>query len=271
MTDAPQHIVDSYEQVMPGCFLGVPNQKYHDTEGISKTNTCDLDRSVAHYILSKQYPMKQTDPMLKGSAFHDLCLLPDFYYSHYKVCPLKGKATKGYKAMADEFPDSDVLTAGMAQDVNEMHEAVMKNPTMKEVLGSESTLREVSIWATDPDTGLLLKIRPDIIYNGVIFDLKTTIAPHPKAFIHSVWDYKYQVQSAFYQYVAGLLGMTIDNFIFLCVGSKPPYLTAIYDLNDDLVEEGDAFFRRALLRYKTYLESDDKWDGLECGRELVTL
>jgi len=65
--------------------------------------------------------------------------------------------------------------------------------------------------------------------------------------------------------------MKMDNFIFFAVGNKPPYLTAIYDLNEELLEEGEMFFRNSLLVYKNYLESDDKWDGLENGRELVTL
>jgi len=271
MTDAPQHIIDNYEQVMPGVFAGVPNQLYHDSDGISKTNICDIERSVAHYLLAKQYPTQQTDAMLKGSALHDLCLLPDFYHSQYRVATVKGKNTKTYQAFVQEHPGKDILTSGMANDVREMRDAVFANDTMREVLEADTAMREVSIWAKDPITGLLLKCRPDMIYNGVIFDLKTTIAPHQRAFIHSVYEYKYQVQAAYYMYIAGLIGMTMDDFIFLVVGNKPPYLTAIYNLNEDLLEEGELFFRNALLRYANYLESDDKWDGLEYGRELITL
>ena len=271
MTDAPKEIIDKYEQVLPGVFAGVPNEVYHASDGISKTNICDIDRSVAHYKMSKQYPTQQTDPMLKGSALHDLCLLPGFYHSHYKVSPTKGKATKGYKAFVAQYPDHDVLTPQMADDVKEMRDAIFSNPTMRDVLKSDTSLREVSIWAKDPITGLLLKIRPDIIYNGVIFDIKTTIAPHPRAFIHSVYEYKYHVQAAYYMYVSSLIGMKMDNFIFFACGNKPPYLTAIYDLNEDLLEEGELFFRNSLLVYRNYLESEDKWDGLENGRSLVTL
>lgn len=271
MTDAPQGIIDKYEQVLPGVFAGVPNEVYHASDGISKTNIVDIDRSVAHYNMSKQYPTQQTDAMLKGSALHDLCLLPDFYHKHYKVSPTKGKNTKGYKDFVKQYPDNDVLTPQMADDVKEMRDAIFANPTMRDVLKSDTVLREVSIWARDPVTGLLLKIRPDIIHRGVIFDLKTTISPHPRAFIHSVYEYKYQVQAAYYLYVARLIGMQMDNFIFFAVGNKPPYLTAIYELNDDLVAEGEEFFRNSLSTYKKYLESDDDWDGLERGRELVTL
>ena len=78
MTDAPKNIIDNYEQVLPGVFAGVPNEVYHASDGISKTNICDIERSVAHYLMSKEHPTQQTDAMQKGSALHDLCLLPDF-------------------------------------------------------------------------------------------------------------------------------------------------------------------------------------------------
>lgn len=271
MTDAPQEIRDNYEEVMPGVFAGVPNDVYHASEGISKTNICDINRSVAHFLLSKRHPIKQTDPMLKGSALHDICLLPEFYASHYKVSPTKGKNTKGYKDFCAKYPDNSILTPGMVYDVKEMRDSLFNNPTIKHVLQSKSTLREVSIWAIDPVTGLLLKIRPDIIHDGIIFDIKTTVSPNPGGFLHSVYDYKYHVQSAYYQYVSSLIGMSIDNFVFLVVGSKPPYLTGIYDLNTELEESGEEFFRESLKTYSNYLNSDDKWDGLVDGRELVTL
>ena len=271
MTDAPKNIIDNYEQVLPGIFAGVPIEEYHASDGTSKTNICDIDRSVAHYKISLETRGVRTDPMLKGSGLHDACLLPDFYYSHYKVAPTNDKRTKKYQEFVKKYPNHEILTPGMANDIKEMKEAIFNNTTMKEVLEADTSLREVSIWATDPITGLLLKIRPDLIHNGVIFDLKTTLSPHPRAFIHSVYDYKYHVQSAYYQYVAGLIGMKLDNFIFFAVGNKPPYLTAIYDLNEELLQEGEMFFRNSLLVYKNYLESEDKWTGLELGRELITL
>ena len=282
MTDAPKNIIDNYEQVLPGVFTGVPIMGYHSEAGISKSNICEIAKSPAHYKISLEAPQKETDSLLKGSGLHDSCLLPDFYRKHYKVAPTSDKRTKKYIEFAKKYPNHSILTPKIANDIREMKESIFNNPTMKDVLNSDTTLREVSIWAKDPITGMLLKVRPDMIYSGVIFDIKTTIAPHKEAFVYSCRDWHYHVQASYYMYVASLIGMKIDNFIFLVVGNHPPYLTAHYDLPstkeeikpgspDISLEEGERFYRSALNKYKDYLESEDDWDGLEYGRELVTL
>ena len=268
---APANISSNYEEVTPGVYALVPNNEYHSSDGIGKTNVCDIYESIAQYEMHKASPQKPTDPMIKGSAFHDLVLLPNEYHKNYFVSPTVGKTTKAHKQCVLDHPHQTVITSGMADDCFRMRDALYDNPSIKEVLDSKTILREVSIWVKDPPTGLLLKIRPDIITDGVIYDLKSTIAPHSRAFLHSVYKYSYHVQSAFYQYCAGLNGMKISNFVFLVVGSKPPYLTAIYDINEELLDEGYEKFERALERYAEYLSGEDKWSGLSYGRETITL
>ena len=271
MSAAPKNITDKYEEVIPGVYGLVPNEEYHASEGINKSSICDIFESIAGYNLRKASPQKQTDPMLKGSAFHDLCLLPDVYKQTYLVGPTIGSKTKAHLKCVEENPDRTILTTGMADDVHYMRDALYDNPEIRGILDSDTILREVSMWVDDPFTGLLLKTRPDIIHDGVIYDLKSTIAPHARGFLHSVYKYSYHVQSAFYQDVARINGLKISNFKFLVVGSKPPYLTAIYDLNDDLVQEGRDKYREAFTRYEAYLSGKDRWDGLSYGRETVTL
>lgn len=272
MTHAPKNIQDSYKEIIPGVYQYVPNEVYHSSDGISKSNIVDISKSISTYLHRKKFPLKQTDSMLKGSALHDLVLLPDVFKKNYVVCPFKKDArTKKYKDFLEEHPDKDILTVGMSDDVHAMRDALYKNPTIKEILDSKTLLREVSIWSKDIDTGLLLKVRPDLLANGVIWDLKTTISPTPIGFLHSVWDYKYQVQSAYYQDVCRMNEMQITDFGFITIGSKPPYLTAVYNLTDELVQEGREYYKKALKTYADYLMSDDMWDGLTEGRSVVTL
>ena len=268
---APVNITSKYTEVMPGVYELVPNDEYHSSDGISKTNVCDIYESIAQYQMHKASPQRPTDPMIKGSAFHDLVLLPSEYKKNYFVASVKGKATKLYKQCVLDHPHQTVITTGMADDIHYMRDALYDNPAIKEVLESKTILREVSLWVVDPLTGLLLKIRPDIIVDGVIYDLKSTIAPHSRAFLHSVYKYSYHVQSAHYQDCAFYNGMKISNFKFQVVGSKPPYLTAVYDINDDLLEEGREKIAEALNRYWNYKNGTDKWTGLSYGRETVTL
>ena len=269
---APSNIRNNYEEVLPGIYSLVPNEVYHQSEGLSKTDLTDIvDYSIATYQMRKNNPPRPTDPMIKGSAFHDLVLLPDEYKKNYLVGPTVSRSTKKWKEVAADNPDCIIITPGMSDDIHYMRDALYKNPTIRSILESDTILREVSIWQTDPSTSFIVKIRPDIITDGIIFDLKSTNSPHAKGFIHSVWKYSYHMQAAYYQYVATLNGMSISDFQFLVVGSKPPYLTAIYNLSDEVYNEGHDKFREALDIYNNYLHSDDKWDGLYYGRETVTL
>lgn len=269
---APKEIRDNYEEILPGIYSLVPNEVYHASDGLSKTNVCDINDSIAQYNLKKLNPIKQTDPMIKGSAFHDLVLLPDEYHNTYIVSSTKGKDTIAYKKLKEDNPDKITITSGMSDDIYRMRDALYDNPAIREILEAEGSMREISIWVKDPVTGLTLKCRPDILLDGVIYDLKSTgTGAHARSFLSSVFKWKYFVQAPFYSDVCEMNGMNIKSFKFIPVESKPPHLTAIYDLNYDLLCEGRDLYRRALLEYDRYLNTDDKWDGLSHGRETVTL
>lgn len=269
---APKSIADNYEEIIPGVYSGVPNDEYHAAEGISCSDIKELDKSIEHYEHRQQFDSKQTDAMLVGSALHDRALLPDTYYKQYVVSPVKTKTSKAHNTFKRENPDKDILMPYQEQNIESMYHALYKNPTIREILNSDTILKEVSIWSKDPVTGLLLKVRPDIIVGGICYDIKTTSGDvSPRGFISNVFKYKYHIQVPFYLDVLGMNGMSINEFKFLVVGSVPPYSTAIYDLNDDLIAEGRDTYRRALNRYSNYLLGVDTWAGLVHGRETVTL
>jgi hypothetical protein len=268
----PESIALNYEEVIPGVYGGVPNDVYHSVDGISCSNIKELDKSIEHYEHRQSFDQKQTDAMLVGSALHDRVLLPDTYYKQYVVSPVKTKTSKAHNTFKKDNPDKNILMPYQEQNIESMYRALYKNPSIREILESDTILREVSVWSKDPITGLLLKVRPDIIVGGIGYDVKSTSGDvSPRGFISNVFKYKYHVQSPFYLDVLSMNGMSISEFKFLVVGSVPPYSTAIYDLNDDLMEEGRDIYRRALNRYNDYLLGVDTWAGLVHGRETVTL
>ena len=269
MSHAPKSIKENYEEVIPSVYAMVPNELYHSIDGISSSNIKELGKSIAHYHYSKEHQKKQTDAMLKGSAFHDMVLLPDVYEATYMMGPTITKTSKKYKQCVLDNPHKTVLPPRMIDDLEYMRDALYKNPSIREILESDTILREVSIWGKDSTTGLLCKCRPDIIANGIVYDVKTTVVPH--CFLNAVKDFKYHVSSEHYLNVCRGIGMTATDFQFLAVGSKPPYLTGIYRLPDDFIAAGKEYCRRSLDRYANYMLSDDDWDGLPQGREVVTL
>ena len=271
MSDAPRVIQETYTEVLPGVYSGVPNEEYHSLDGYSHTNLVNIEKSISTYNWRKIH-QEVTDAMIMGSAFHDLCLLPDEYKNTYLVSPVKGKNTKKYKQMVEDNPDKIILTPGVADTIHYMRDSMYKNPSMREHLEAKTNLREVSIWARCNVTGLLRKVRPDMIHNGFIIDLKSSISPTPQGFRHSIYEYKYFIQSPYYQDTVRLIGLDIKDFLFFVVGKTPPYLTGIYNINDELIEEGRARYLAALSKMECYLiRGEGAWDGLEQGREVVTL
>lgn len=267
---APKHIRDEYEEIIPGFYALVPNEVYHASAGLSSHGIMELRESIAHYLYRKEHPI-ESDALLKGEATHDAVLLPHLFETKFAMAPAKTKTSKAYKQFVLDNPHKKVLTPQMYRDVLAMREALYGNPAIREILEADTVLRECSSWVHDPHTNVLLKCRPDIIVDGYIYDVKTTIAPHQRAFIHSVFEYRYHIQSAFYQYCCKLAGINVKDFRFLVVGNKPPYLTAIYTLNDGLIEEGNTVVREAIDRYSDYLLGVETWEGLPYGRDVVVL
>lgn len=272
MSDAPSNITTKYDEILPGIFAGVPNEEYHASDGISCSDVKEIGKSIEHYEYRKSIPHKQTDAMVLGSALHDRMLLPDVYNKEYIVSPVQGKTTKTYKEFKIKHSNKIILTPSMKRQVDNMEDSINKNPTMRSILDTDTTLKEVSIWSVDPDTGLLLKCRLDILCDGYIDDIKTTSGSvSPGGFKSNIWKYGYYIQAPFYIHVSSLVGLNIRGFIFLVVGSVPPYSTAIYEINQEDMLKGEEQYREALTRYSRYLNGEDTWTGLPNGREVVVL
>ena len=262
----------AHEEVMPGVWAGVDNDDYHNRyPGESKTSICWAAKSMKQYLLEKQSDHKPTPAMVKGSAFHDLTLLPDYYKQQYLVGPTHTKTAKAWKDFVLAHPHKTILAPREADDVYFMRDALYANPGMKPYLDSKTALREVCMWQIHPATNILIKARVDLIVDGWIIDLKSTSGDVGFGFRQSIWKYDYFVQAPLYQDIFTMGGLKIKGFLFFVVASKPPLLTAIYKLNTDWENEGRCKYNWALDRMVSYQISDDQWDGLPRGREVVEL
>lgn len=272
MIITPENISSKYTEIHPGCWAGVPNSEYHASNGINSSSIPDMLESPATFELRKKHPKEQTRPMLKGSALHDSILLPEVFDAVYVKGPTQGRRTKAWIAFEKDLPEGKIaLTPSEMWDVRSMREAVFKNPTMRTEIEKDRKWREISIWAVDPQTHLVCRIRMDTFVDGWINDIKTTLTPSWRGFKYSIWKYHYFIQSPFYQDVARWAGLEINGFRFWVVGNHPPYSTAIYSLDDPWQEEGRGQYREALMAYYSYIMGDKQWDGLPYGTEPMVL
>lgn len=77
-------------------------------------------------------------------------------------------------------------------------------------------LPEVAIFARCPLTGMMFKVKFDWLrFDDMAVDMKTTLSVKPDKFLRQVEDLKYDIQQEFYKYVARLIGIPVEEFIFV--------------------------------------------------------
>jgi hypothetical protein len=128
--------------------------------------------------------------------------------------------------------------------------------------------REVSVFATDPDTGVECRARFDVFpdFGGmapIAADVKTTAkGADPRAFGRAAAEHGYPVQEAHYLDV--LLWATGESvpFVFLVVEKAPPYLAAVRELPPDMREAGAIYAAHARRIHADCTEAS-VWPGLD--------
>ncbi len=263
-------------EIHEGQVLPDDNAIYHaDTSRIGKSGLDLVAKSPAHYYAQYLDPSrkrsKQTAAMFIGSAVHTAVLEPTEFLKRYVVmddrakCAEIGgknpKATTKYKDWVAEFEASntgkDLLTNEEFAQCIAIKDAVYANPSAALLL--EKGLVEERIDFTHPVLGVACKIKPDFqsTNRGFIVDLKTTEDASPEGFAKSVWNYRYDVQAAFYSdgYQAAK-GQVSNGFIFIAVEKSPPFAVGVYYVTPEIFDIGRKRYMKDLEVYKECLRTN---------------
>lgn len=269
----PIHYKDlTPELAEKGCFvLDMPNEDYHNYEGISKSGLDQVDISPAHYACAA--PFKSTRAMEIGTAIHAAVLEPAMFDREYLILKHVTKRTqseykeavkaKGTSELVLTGPESDNV-AGMRLSVESLEEwnsvYVMNHYT------------ELSAFVRCPITGVMLRARYDFItHTGIVVDLKKTQDARYEAFQKSVANYRYHVQDAFYSYVYELItGHPLQSFWFLAIEENAPNTSKRYKLDDEARAIGK---RQFMANLESYAEADKtgNWASYDTSDELMSL
>lgn len=166
-----QHYKPGMKITAPMMVIGMPNDIYHAHDSASKSALDLVARSPAHYKYAP--PRETTRQMEIGTAIHTALLEPDKFASEYVLLrDVTDRRSSEYKAAIKEHPSERVLTGSEADKVAGMQESVYANPDASSLL-SQPGYRELSVFAADPETGVMVRARFDILtHDGQAVDLK---------------------------------------------------------------------------------------------------
>jgi hypothetical protein len=259
---------------VPGWYSGIPLELYH-SRGIcagaavssSDLRTC-WSKSPAHMHLGwaenpERAVRETTNAMLLGACAHHLLLGEDGFRTKYIVQPdfYRDRVTAAEKPWNNNAGpcrswNEEQGKAGRIVVKSEQLDAIvsMARSLALEPLVNEGLLRghvECSGFAKDPETGLWLKVRPDVIplLSGDFVDLKTASEVTTPALQYAIRSYGYHQQGALIWEVVEQLGAEypFEGFALMFVETAAPYCARTVPLTDDDLRRGRKQ-NRAMLR-----------------------
>lgn len=165
-----------------------------------------------------------------------------------------------------------VVTREMFDKGRAMADSVLSDPIASTLLQDKVAESSIYWWHQQPDgegPDEMLKIRPDALCpaHGVVADIKTTGDASYSEFVRAVQRFNYHLSGAMYmegvnqcEALLKALGLpAFTNFVFICVESREPYLTTIYDLGQEYLQLGKTLYHGALR--SLHYGRENNWPG----------
>lgn len=282
-------------------IYNISNRQYHQSEGISNSGIGRILVSPAafkhkqsdwksdalrtgspfHTLLLEPSNFDNeyivVDEIPSKAAYHAITNKDDFV-----VCELEYRRGNDWKAFKEDnegkliflskeielaksfIKESDeklVISTSDLEKAKRLVETTKSNKKAMLIIDNPNTIFEQSIYWVDEQTQELCKIRPDIILDDKMYDLKSTRDAGVSSFTKSIKQYSYYRQAAFYLRGAKELGLEINSFGFIATDDlEPATSTVFHRLGDSAIERGIEEFERGLLSYSA-CKFDGNWHG----------
>ena len=264
------------------------NAEYHALDYVSKSHLDLVDKSPFHYwdryINPDRVIPEPTKQMIIGSAFHSLVLEPDVFETEFMVeavdAPKRPTATQRnakkpsnqtldaiafWESFDNKAKGKTILALEDIERLTIMKQRIVEHPAASTILNLSGVAEQSYQWK-DEKTGELCKSRPDFHTDDgtLIVDLKTTSDASELGFQKSVHNFRYHVQAGFYLRSI----KEAQQFVFIAVETKPPYLVAVYNASTDMINAGNRVADKNLETLANCRKSG-KWLGY--SEEITTL
>ena len=192
-----------------------------------------------------------------GSALHEIILEPHLFDSNYIIAPkFDLRTTKGKQDKIDFESTSGgktLLFEDEMEMIRQIAENALKSHTLVELM--KESYRELSVYSEDEQTGLKVRLRPDILSKtrSTIGDLKSCLDSSMRRFKSDIYNYGYSISAAYYCDF-----IDRENYVFIAAAKTAPYEVAMYALNDDMMQYGREQYRMGLDLIK-FCQDNNYW------------
>lgn len=182
------------------------------------------------------------------------------------------RATAGWKAAEAEAREAGLIPVSIDEwSVAEaMAEKVAEHPATAELFTSGTA--EVSLYSTDPQTGVRLRGRCDwLTEDGLIVDYKTSTTANPAELERKFWALGYHMQADWYRSLVIACGLHPNpRFVFVVQEKTPPYVVTPVEYDDEAMFEARRLNRQAIDTYVHCLATGE-WPSYAVGTVTISL
>jgi hypothetical protein len=280
----------------PGIYSGVGIEAYHGADlcagpsiSSSGLRTIFADSPMAYWVESPLNP-KRIEPEERehfslGRAAHHLFLGEAEFARYFAARPeeLNGKPWNGNRTDCRDWIEHvtgqglTILTPAQIEQIRGMagllpwqeglEDSGLRNSPVVGA-GALKGLIEHTIVARDPETGVYLKSRPDVIpLSSTEFnDLKTTVSVDYDSLQRTLGDYRYDMQASLASLcLEQAAGVAFTSFAFIFVMKKPPHAVEVVELTARDLDEARLDLMAAIRTFAHCLETG-RWPGPGGGR-----
>jgi hypothetical protein len=252
-----------------------PDMDYRREVGENQSHLKNILISPAHYKASLKRRFITTVNMEIGSALHCKVLEGDTEFNNRFILKPQDVsfATKEGKEWKQNNKNKTVLAQQDYESVLGMAESLFQLDWFDKKQKDYRKYNELSIyWDSDgiPCKGRLDRL-VELENEVIVLDLKTTDSVDPSTFQKKVTGtMNYIFQAAWYSEAASLAFNKPARFIFAAIERGNPYCSSIFEVSDEMMQEGVAQINQARKILKKCLQTK-KWPKPEIPYNVLSL
>jgi len=220
-------------------WVDIEDEVYHSDIGISASGLKAISKCPAYYKYRAENPQdedEKSEVLTVGGAIHTYILEPSKLLDKYIIAPGSDKRKKEWKDFIANMTDEEQRKIVLRKSDGDMMKGLvdsLSTPVNKDglniyenIIHHPKTTREKAIFTVDKERGILLKMKADVNFDGVFFDLKSTKSAEPTSFMRDAGNLGYGIQGSFYLKVAAMAGKKSRGFGFIAIEKNEPFLTS---------------------------------------------